>query len=165
MKRLMLLVVLSALAAPLSALACSCGFVGSFENLVPKYGLVVRAKVVAYGPGRKMQGTMIHPHMDVEILEVIKGEYHQSTLRLIGDDGAECRPYIMPKRFPLGHEMLFVVEASASSPQPLSNCGEYWLPVRDGKVKTCDEWKGGACEVVEVGAFISRIKAQVKVHR
>lgn len=51
--------------------------------------------------------------MELEVLEVIKGDEERQNIRVWGDNGALCRPYI--KSFPVGTE--WVMALNRVSPQ------------------------------------------------
>ncbi len=73
--------------------------------------------------------------MELSVSRVIKGEHPGLTLRVEGDRGGSCRPYV--NRFPIGSQWVFALSV-APNPKPcvswLSNCGEYWLRLEKGSV-------------------------------
>jgi hypothetical protein len=87
--------------------------------------------------------------MDVQVIEVIKGTEDRKTIRIWGDNGALCRPYVT--YFPIGTTWVLAIsalptktvgeqlklgaeEGFISSPgnkeYAISVCGEFWLKVR-----------------------------------
>ncbi|MFN3199026.1 MAG: hypothetical protein ACE366_11565 [Bradymonadia bacterium] len=158
-----LLLCASALLVPLSAFACDCGYGGSFEELASKGDLAIRAKVLSYGPWKnEVHGTTIYRTMDVQVLDVLKGESQRKRIRLMGDDGRLCRPYITTERFPIGSEMLFVLDQSRGFPIPISNCGEFWLQVKDGRVNTCRKGGKQDCSTLPVADLVKRLKGSAR---
>lgn len=103
--------------------------------------LIVRAKVSNYYgeryDGVKLAYDGVKLAMEVEVLEVLKGQTRAKKIRIWGDDGRHCRPYV--SAFPLQTEWLFAIEklpADERYPEDyyISNCGEYWLAVKESKV-------------------------------
>jgi hypothetical protein len=85
--------------------------------------------------------------MDVRVIEVLKGTEEGRTIRIWGDTGALCRPYV--SHFPVGTTWLFAVQKTTGeqdsslwgrlfppthkSDYAISICGDFWLEVRDGR--------------------------------
>lgn len=62
--------------------------------------------------------------MEVEVFEVLKGSARGRRLRIWGDDGAQCRPYV--SGFTVGTEWIFAVNRLRGGDYVISVCGEYW---------------------------------------
>jgi len=85
--------------------------------------------------------------MDVRVIEVLKGTEEGKTIRIWGDTGALCRPYV--SHFPVGTTWFFAVQKTTGeqasslwerlfpsahkSDFAISICGDFWLEVRDGR--------------------------------
>jgi len=116
-----------------SAYACSCSWAGPFLSVAPGTPLIIRAKVV----GHSVPNRDVNLAMDVEVLEVFKGSAKGKRIRIWGDNGAQCRPYI--KAFPVQTEWVFAItELRADGPGKgdyfISVCGEFWARVEGGNV-------------------------------
>jgi hypothetical protein len=112
--------------------ACSCAWRGPFLAVAPLGKAVIRAQVVRYHGSQR--GLPLA--MDLNVVEVLRGEGAPGALRVWGDNGLLCRPAVT--RFPISSEWLFVLDGPGAktgiSPGPsISICGEYWLQVRDGQ--------------------------------
>lgn len=117
---------------PAPAAACSCMWAGPFLKVAPGAEVIVRARVVDYhGRNRKVDLAM-----DIEVQEVIKGREVGKRVRVWGDNGAYCRPYV--SGFPRGTEWLFAItrlKSTASDPGSapgdyfINGCGAYWVRV------------------------------------
>ena len=113
--------------------ACSCLWAGPFLKVAPNCELVIRGRVSGYyGEDRNIKLAM-----DVEVIEVLRGKTQESELRIWGDDGMLCRPYVT--QFPVGTEWILGLNGPGSKPGCTSNhaisiCGQYWLQIKDGKV-------------------------------
>ena len=122
MRKLGLLVTLVAvLAAPGAALACRCLWAGPFTKVALGTDLVVLAEVRSYDRNS----------MEVVVIEVLKGEEERRALRIWGDNGALCRPYVT--LFPRGTRWIFALERErkpGSRDYMISGCGAFWLEVR-----------------------------------
>jgi hypothetical protein len=115
------LALLLAVLAPTAALACTCAWVGPFTKMALKADLVVLAEVRGY----ERHG------MDVRVLEVLKGAVDRRVIRVWGDTGALCRPYV--KAFPVGTRWILAVHRSRTPGEggyAIRFCGEHWLQVR-----------------------------------
>ena len=115
--------------------ACSCfgeyDFCSTMATAYNEPDVIIKAKKVqdiAHG-------------MDVEVLEVIKGEEQRATVRVWGDNGILCRVYT--EGFGIGQELVLALyKIGDFSWEPieqeddyqLSICGVYFLPINDGNV-------------------------------
>ena len=113
--------------------ACSCAWAGPLLRVGPSTELVLRAKVLGYH-GRSRGVDLA---MDVEVQEVVKGSMKASRLRIWGDNGAQCRPYVTG--FPVQTEWIFAIskligEQGRPGDYFINGCGEYWAKVVDGHV-------------------------------
>ena len=114
-----LLMSIGVLAAPGVAAACSCAWAGPFAKVALATDLVVLADVRSY-----------HRHgMDLAVIEVLKGEEDRPAIRVWGDTGALCRPYVTA--FPGGTRWILALEREPGTHDyAISICGDYWLEVR-----------------------------------
>jgi len=81
--------------------------------------------------------------MEVKVLEVLKGKESRKNIRIWGDNGAQCRPYV--SGFPQGTEWVFAIRRirqDSAAPDlekrgdyDLSVCGGYWLQVEGEQAK------------------------------
>ncbi len=107
------------LGAPGVALACSCMWAGPFTKVALGTDLVVLADVQSY-----------YRHgMDLAVVEVLKGAEDRPWIRVWGDTGALCRPYVTG--FPRGTRWIFALKREPGTRDyVISVCGEYWLEAR-----------------------------------
>ena len=121
MSTLVTLVLLATLLVPGIASACTCSWAGPFTRVALGADLVVLAEVRAY-----------HRHgMDVTVRQVLRGTDPRPVIRIWGDTGALCRPYV--RAFPIGTRWIFAVHRSRNAGEgdyAISGCGEYWLEAR-----------------------------------
>ena len=113
------LTLLATLLAPGVALACSCMWAGPFTKVALGTDLVVLADVQAY-----------YRHgMDVTVLDVLKGTEDRPVIRVWGDTGALCRPYVTA--FLRGTRWILALKREPGTRDYIiSVCGDYWLEVR-----------------------------------
>ncbi len=116
--------------------ACSCLPPSkSFLETLPNADLVVVGKSTSYhGLGAS---TNIPLAVDVEVQRVLKGNDASQKIRVFGDNGALCRPYVT--KFPLNTIWVFALNllpagANGESQYYINNCAETYLPVGAGKV-------------------------------
>jgi len=131
------LLLLALAVRPESVLACSCLDSGPFSKVAPGADLVVVGEVVSHHENS----------MQVEVVQVLKGEETRKRLTFWGDNGMQCRPYV--SQFPEKTRWVFAVSLHKGAQGDLSNlekplpewaakppfyvisvCGSYWLEVR-----------------------------------
>ncbi len=136
MRLLAIGVVLLLLSPTPSAQACSCSWAGPFASVAPSADLVVRGKVLSYDKNS----------LKLQVLEVLRGKESRKTIRVWGDNGAQCSPYVTA--FPIGTEWILAIRRTTSGVSPgyfprdgipgewkksadyrISICGEFWLQV------------------------------------
>ncbi len=118
--------------------ACECSSSDSaFLKVAMRSQMIVRAKVVEYHwdeADQNKMGTAVA--MTVEIKEVFKGAAGSSRIKVWGDDGSLCRPYV--SQFPLNTEWVFALSeagyGTGKGELEISVCGEYWLKVEGRNV-------------------------------
>ena len=145
-----LAMLVAALAAPGVALACRCIWAGPFTKVALATELVVLADVKSY----ERHG------MDVAVIEVLKGEEVRRTIRVWGDDGALCRPYV--STFPRGTRWILALERQhGSSDYAISGCGAFWLAVKGdqaiGRVTATE--RGAPDESVPLASVLAWIRS------
>jgi len=127
------------LTLPSGAVACRCLWGGPFSKVALHKEVIILGELLSYYKNS----------MDVQVIEVIKGTEDRKTIRIWGDNGALCRPYV--SGFPTGTTWLFAVSAlptktvgeqlrfsseegfissSDNKEYAISICGEFWLKVR-----------------------------------
>jgi hypothetical protein len=120
-------------------LACDCDSQGEFLKVAPKTKLVALIKVSRYLTFKNIYDNPTPMSMEVEVIEVYKGQETRKTFTVWGDNGALCRPYL--SRFAI--DKYYVIAFDAGSDQDeinankaekktdysISICGDYWLTV------------------------------------
>ncbi len=107
-----------------TAQACSCANL-TFMPTAKRSDSVIRAKVLEYRwdqPDRKQMPVA----MIVEVKEVYKGTIKSRQVKVLGDNGITCRPFVV--KFPIGTEWVFAVSEISygvgKKELALSNCAE-----------------------------------------
>ena len=126
------------LALLLHANVFSCTCAGYQPLLLSQYpgGIVFQGVVQRYITARGIRNPVA---MDVEICRVLRGRYEAKTIRIVGDFGASCVPYV--SRFPIATEWVFSVHGPMNVPDlgdenfGFELCSVSGLPVKDGRVK------------------------------
>ena len=126
-----------ALARESPASACTCMWAGGFLKVAPGAEVIVRVRVRDYhGQARK-----VHLAMDAVVLERLKGSPKADDIRIWGDNGILCRPYV--SAFPRGTEWILAIrplsgpygdEAGRAGDYYIPGCGAYWLRVNRDRV-------------------------------
>jgi hypothetical protein len=99
--------------------------------------------------------------MDVRVDEVLRGRLQSKTIRIWGDDGALCRPYV--SRFARNTEWIFAIyrnERESKQDYQISVCGEFWLRVEKDLVSgaVSDSTEYGQSESVTLTELRSALK-------
>ena len=118
--------------------ACDCESQGNFYKVSPNSDLVALVKINKYLTFKDIYDSPTPMSMDVEILEVFKGVDKRKTIKVWGDVGHLCRPYLNQfsvdslyviafQKGEKGSEFCHLNETE--NDYSISNCGEYWLKV------------------------------------
>ncbi len=123
---------LAIIVIPGESAACSCSWAGPFLRVAGNAPVIVRVRVLDYH-GRNREVDLA---MDVEVAEVLRGEVAAKQLRIWGDNGALCRPYV--SGFPRGTEWILAIgrlqtdrrdPGAAPGDYFINGCGAYWVRV------------------------------------
>ena len=114
--------------------ACDCGPSGPFMDVSRYADLVATVTVAAYGPALPKKNDR-YAYMEVSVLEVLRGDEDQKSVRVYGDTGFYCRPNVTPTTFPLGATFVVAIDrVNGASEYSISNCGAHWLLLERGAV-------------------------------
>ncbi len=118
--------------------ACDCVYQGNFYKVSPNSDLVALVKINKYLTFKDIYDSPTPMSMEVEILEIFKGVDNRKKVKVWGDAGNLCRPYLSQfsvdslyviafhkgeKRSEFGHR------DETENDYSISNCGEYWLKI------------------------------------
>ncbi|UZR96794.1 hypothetical protein [Chondrinema litorale] len=124
--------------------ACDCGSAGPFLKTSKKAKLTAIIRVNNYIVKNLQYRDSMKVGINAEIIEILKGKEVKTEIRIFGDKGNLCRPYI--ETFPLGttwvinlsqgweHEESNLTTESEDD-YSISNCGEYFLPIENKVIK------------------------------
>lgn len=62
--------------------------------------------------------------MLLDVSEIIQGNKVKENMKVFGDNGALCRPYVT--MFPKGKKFIFALETSESREYFISSCGMFY---------------------------------------
>lgn len=139
MKELKIMLTIVLLTIGQTILACDCDSQGAFLKVAPNSKLVALVKVTKYLTFKDIYEVKTPMSMEVEIIEIYKGEESRKTIIVWGDIGNLCRPYL--SRFKEGQYYIiafsggsngskgFAHENEKTTDYSISICGEYWLDV------------------------------------
>lgn len=112
---------------------CMCG---GLKPLLSQDSIVFQGVVQRYITARGIRNPVA---MDVEVCRVLRGKYEAKTIRIVGDFGASCVPYV--SRFPIATEWVFAVQGPINVRDlgdenfGFESCSVSGLPVKDGRIK------------------------------
>jgi hypothetical protein len=128
-RTVLLLVVFQLCTFGSAALACQCFTDSSFVQVLqltarsPNIKVaVVLGTVEGYGEARS---NGVPQAMTVAVRTSLKGDVSEEHIKVWGDDGRLCRPYVT--RFPVGTEWVFILQKTREAEFVLGSCGEHWL--------------------------------------
>jgi hypothetical protein len=115
--------------------ACTCINSRPFFNITSDADLIVIGKPISYGEVSQFSNQPLSD--EVEIQRILKGNSALEKIRVFGDNGALCRPYVT--KFPLNTTWVFALNflSAGTNGEPqyaISNCGEFSLKVKAGRV-------------------------------
>jgi len=129
-------VLLASLVFPFAAAACRCDlYSSSFVEIASRAHTIVQATVDSHGDARPdypgYEGPPRFESMNLRVSRVFKGGSVSKTLKVWGDNGAQCRPYVT--YFPQNTEWVFVLREASKDrfnmPPSGDTSGEYWLGI------------------------------------
>lgn len=142
-----------------SAMACSCMYQGEFKEYATKRDGIIRARINSYG-SKLSHGETLYESMIVEVTDVIKGNYSNSSLIFLGDPGYLCRAYVNSEQFTIGSEHLFSIFSSEKDSQPLGGCGESSVVIKgdyvEGYKQTNDGCKSYRLKIADLIKFLQQ---------
>jgi len=122
-----ILTVLSIGLLSISSFACDCVWGGDFFTMSNQTDLVAKVRVMK----KIKDANDFNIKMEVEVIELFKGNETRKIITIWGDDGKECRPYI--DYFKIG-EVYYLSLFKYDNEYEQMNCGELYLKVQDDKV-------------------------------
>lgn len=155
--RIIPLIIVVSMLLPAPAFSCSCIWVGGFMKVAPQSPLILRGVVKSY----EGESHGIKLAMNVDVLEVFKGNVAAKTLRIQGDNGMLCRAAV--KQFKIGSEYIFALNGPGAKPgydggPAISACGQYWLELKGAKAFGSIEENAQMSEVQELSLDEFRVK-------
>lgn len=138
-KILVILIILYSIPLIGKVYACSCEWIGPFFKVAKGTDLVVLVKIISYG---SYSGNM-PMSMDVEVIELIKGDETRRVIKIWGDTGILCRPYLsrfqsdsvwVLSLFKSRSEGYFRHPNEKEGDYNISGCGEYYMKVKNDVV-------------------------------
>lgn len=119
-----------------NVIACSCGYLGGFVYSNQVSDIVVYGRVIEYDSVGTFNAPENPYSMKFQIIEKLRGIESKDTIIILGDDGADCRPYI--GHFKPNTEWILALDKldhKGNSNYEISICGEFYVPVKAGMVK------------------------------
>jgi hypothetical protein len=135
MKRLIIIFAVY-LVTTTSVFACDCDYQGPFLKMAQRTPFVALVKVKKYLTFEDIYNVKTPMSMEVEIIDVYKGKETRKTVKVWGDIGNLCRPYLSEFK----EEKYYVIAFYSGnyggrhpdekdSDYAICNCGAYWLTV------------------------------------
>jgi len=118
------------------AFACDCDYKGSFLKMSQRTPLIALVKVTKYLTFKNIYDVKTPMSMEVEIIEVYKGNETRKTFVVWGDIGDLCRPYL--SEFKEGQYYVIAFDKGnfggghpdeKDTDYSICGCGAYWLTV------------------------------------
>lgn len=120
---------------------CNCGWEGPFVSVAPTASFVAIVKVKKHLSFKKIHDLDTPVGMEVQVVEVLKGNESRDCVIVWGDNGYLCRPFLT--RFPEGSYWVMAFHQALDhgghvgeqrNDFSLSVCGAYWLKLEANKV-------------------------------
>lgn len=139
MRRLFVISTFIVLTSIKTILGCECDSQGAFLTVAPKTKLISLIKVIRYLTFKEISGKQTPISMEVEIVEIFKGQEKRKIITVWGDNGYLCRPYLnifeIDKYYVIAFDKGSVMTdinstlAEMNTDYSISNCGDFWLCV------------------------------------
>lgn len=149
MKKISLLLTIICLTLGQFSFACDCDSQDEFKKVAPTTEFVTLVKVNKYLSHKNIYGVQTPISMEVEVIEIYKGEEKRRKITIWGGDVNICRPFLT--KFKEGNYYLMALskvdkssqevshQGEQSSDYTIQSCGERWLSVDDSR-KTATNW-------------------------
>ncbi len=116
----------------INANACDCFYFGGFAFSNQLADLVVYGKVIDYDSVGTKWSPDLKMSIRFEIIEKYRGIETKDTIIVLGDNGAECRPYI--STFKPNSKWILALNTFGKDYE-ISSCGEFYLQVEKDFVR------------------------------
>ena len=149
MKKISLLLTIICLTIGQFSFACDCNSLEEFKTVAPTTEFVALVKVKKYLTYKNIYGEQVPISMEVEVVDIYKGEEKRRKLTIWGGDVNICRPLLT--KFEEGKNYVIAFskvnlnsegpthKGEKSSDYIIEKCGERWMSVDDSK-KTATNW-------------------------
>jgi hypothetical protein len=146
----------------LNAYACSCAWAGPFLKVARNAKHIVLGRVVEH---TNRSGSIFRA-MEFDVIETLSGKLDKSHIKVWGDSGMLCRPYIA--LFPIGTTWILALDSpnkgmGDEDGYSISGCGTYWLEVVGdtvrGKISKSALTDKDPVEEISLQEIRSRVKA------
>jgi hypothetical protein len=110
-----------------SSFACDCDWGGDFFTMIHQTDLVAKVRVTK----KIKDANGFNTKMEVELMEVFKGQETRKKITIWGDDGKECRPYI---DYFETEGVYYLSLYKYDNEYEQMNCGEMYLKIEGNNV-------------------------------
>lgn len=110
--------------------ACDCIWGGNFFELVKSSEVVVKVKIIGH---EKLENSF-NEVLVAKVIKVFKGVNVADTIKLRGDDGRSCSPYV--SYFKQNKQYFLQYNKDENDIPFLYNCGEYYLTITNHYVES-----------------------------
>ncbi len=112
--------------------ACSCEWIGPFLEAGAIGDVIIKGKVKRFGGSMKIyDNNDVKQFMIVEVQKVLKGNVRKKKIKIWGDDGSSCRPYI--EEFELNRAYILSLESNREIESDKYGFGEYMAHDKEKK--------------------------------
>lgn len=133
MKKIVLITLFIAFLFSQKIFACECAINPPFLTAIKNE----KTKIIAKVKIRRYLTYSDHPHgntyvtsMEAEIEEIYRGKEERKKITIRGSSGWECLEYL--SQFTINESYIIAVSEAGNSEYALSNCGEFWLSIKNG---------------------------------
>jgi hypothetical protein len=137
-----------------SAWGCDCFYNGPFTLVYKHADLVALVQVKRYLSFTIVDNKQVPTLMEVELIKKYKGKESKRTVRVWGDKGNLCRPYLdtfgLAKKFVIAFmscKALPGLEEEMPQDYYIDACGGYWLSLDEKRSKLTGDFDGKTKQV------------------
>jgi hypothetical protein len=150
-----LLIILS-LISTAKIFPCSCVYGGNFLKIANGLIAVVKVKEYSDFRGSESEPNALALSAIMEVVEILEGNETRKKIKVFGDNGMQCRPYI--QSFKPGNTYILSIsptfqtfgEEFSMHDYFISICGEFWLAYDPDKKNVTGKIKDGIMEPITV---------------
>ena len=112
-----------------TAFPCTCKDNKPYRDVTPFASVIVLVKVTRFLTYKQVNDIQVPMSMEAEIIEIYKGKERRRTVKIWGDNGLLCRPYLN-KFLPGNYYVMGLFKSTGNYKDNVQEkFGDYWISI------------------------------------